>query len=172
MNLLKNVLVVIAATAAVGSVQAQNIFNLEPISPNIQTRSNIYGEGSFADIFNFTVDATHNTLSASTFGLAGDGTRSSTSVTGLQFELFSGFNAPGTAKLFTGLDLNAEILTPGEFSAKISGIVGPLRGGYEFSVAASPEPAEWMLLLAGLVGLGFVARRKLGWTGGMAAAPA
>jgi MYXO-CTERM domain-containing protein len=49
---------------------------------------------------------------------------------------------------------------------RISGMVGPLRGGYEFSVAATPEPAEWMLLLAGLVGLGFIARRKIGLVAG------
>lgn len=167
MNLLKNVLVVIAATAAMGSAHAQNVFNLGPLSPTIQTRTNIYGEGSFADIFNFTVDASYNTVSSKTLALAADGTPSATSVTGLQLELFSGFNAPGTAKLFTGLDLDAVLLTPGEFSARISGTVAPLlRGGYEFSIAATPEPAEWMLLLAGLVGLGFVARRKIGLVAG------
>ena len=166
MNLLKNALVVIAATAAIGSVQAQNTFNLGPLSPTIQTRSNIFGEGSFADVFNFTIDASYNSVSARTLALAADGTPSSTSVTGLQLELFSGFNAPGTARLFTGLELDAAVLTPGEFSARISGMVGPLRGGYEFSVAATPEPAEWMLLLAGLVGLGFVARRKIGLVAG------
>jgi MYXO-CTERM domain-containing protein len=166
MNLLKNVLVVIAATGAMGSAQAQNVFNLGTLSPTIQTRTNIYGAGSFADIYNFTVDASHNSVFSRTLALAADGTPSSTSVTGLQLELFSGFNAPGTARLFTGLDLDAELLTPGEFSARISGMVGPLRGGYEFSVAATPEPAEWMLLLAGLVGLGFIARRKIGLVAG------
>jgi hypothetical protein len=30
----------------------------------------------------------------------------------------------------------------------------------------NPEPAEWMLLLAGLVGLGFIARRKIGLVAG------
>jgi hypothetical protein len=165
MNLLKNVLVVIAATGAMGSALADTT-NLGTLSPTIHTRSKLVGEGSFADIFNFTVDATNNTVFSRTIGLAADGTPSSTSVTGLQFELFSGFNAPGTAKLFTGLNLDAEILTAGEFSARISGTAGRLGGGYEFSIAANPEPAEWMLLLAGLMGLGFVARRKIGLVAG------
>jgi MYXO-CTERM domain-containing protein len=169
MNLLKNVLVVIAAAGAMGSAQA-DVFNLSPLSPTIQTRTNVYGEGSFADIYNFTVDASHNSVFSRTLALAADGTPSSTSVTGLQFELFSGFNAPGTARLFTGLELDSALLTPGEFSARISGTAGRLGGGYEFSVAATPEPAEWMLLLAGLAGLGFVARRKIGGLG--AGAPA
>jgi PEP-CTERM motif-containing protein len=166
MNLLKNLLVVIAATGAMGSAQAQNTFNLGTLSPTIQTQTDIFGAGSFADIFNFTVDASHSMVSSSTVPLAPGGTVSSTSVTGLQLELFSGFNAPGTTPLFTGLNLDAAFLTPGEFSTRISGTAGPLGGGFQFSIAATPEPAEWMLMLAGLVVLGFVARRKIGLVAG------
>jgi MYXO-CTERM domain-containing protein len=165
MNLLKNMLVVIAAIGAMGSAQAQT--NLGTLSPTVQTETHFFGAGSFADIFNFTVDASHNIVSTSTVPLAPNGTISSTSVTGLQLALFSGFNAPGgTTPLFTGLDLNALLLTPGEFSARITGTAGQFGGGIQFSIAASPEPAEWMLLLAGLVGLGFVARRKIGLVAG------
>jgi hypothetical protein len=164
MNLFKKLLVVvmIAATGMMGSAQAQNTFNLDTLSPTVQTRTDIFGAGSFADIFNFTVDATHHTVSTSTIQLAPDGTVSSTSVTGLKLELFSGFNPPvsGATPLITGLDLNAELLTPGDFSVRVSGVAGPAGGGFSFSTAANPEPAEWMLLLAGLVVVGFMARRK------------
>lgn len=161
MNLFKKLLVVamIAATGGLGSAQAQNTFNLGTLSPTVQTRTDIFGAGSFADIFNFTIDASNQTVSSSTIALASDGTVSSTAVTGLQLQLFSGFNAPGTP-LFTGLDLNADVLTPGDFSALISGTAGAGGGGFSFSVAANPEPAEWMMLLAGLVVVGFMARRK------------
>lgn len=166
MNLLKNVLVVIAATGAMASAQAQNTFNLGTLSPTVQTYTDIFGAGSFADIFNFTVDASNNVVSTNTIGLASDGTVSLTSVTGLQLELFSGFNAAGTTPLYTGLNLDAAFLTPGDFSTRISGTAGPLGGGFQFSIAATPEPAEWMLMLAGLVLLGFVARRKIGFVAG------
>ena len=166
MNLLKNLLVVIAATGALGSAQAQ--VNLGTVSPTVQQHTAIFGAGSFADIVNFTVDASHSTVSTSTISLGPDGSVNSTSFTGLRMELFSGFNAPGTAPLFTGLNLEGSLLTPGEFSARISGTAGPLGGGFQFSIAASPspEPAEWMLLLAGLTFLGFIARRRIGFAAG------
>jgi hypothetical protein len=166
MNLLRNVLVVIAATGAMGSAQAQNTFNLNTLSPTVQTRTDIFGAGSFADIFNFTVDASQNAVFTNTVGLARDGTVSSTSVTGLKLELFSGFNAAGTTPLFSGLNLDGALLTAGEFSTRVSGRAGQLGGGFQFSIAANPEPAEWMLMLAGLVLLGFIARRKIGLVAG------
>ena len=161
MNLIKNLLIVFVATGTMGSAQAQNTFNLGTLSPTVQTQTDIFGAGSFADIFNFTVDASNHTVSSSTIQLAPDGTVSSTSITGLKLELFSGFNPSlGATPLFSGLDLNAELLTQGDFSARISGTAGSVGGGFSFSIAANPEPAEWMMLLAGLVVVGFMARRK------------
>jgi hypothetical protein len=166
MNLLKHALVVIAATGAMGSAQAQ--VDLGTLSPTIQTQTSIHGSGAFTDIFNFTVDASNHLVSTSTVGLGPDGSLSSTSVTGLQLQLFSGFNAAGTP-LLTTLDLNAEALTPGQFSALISGTAGPVGGGFQFQVAATPEPAEWLLMLLGLLLTGYIARRRIGF---MAGAPA
>jgi hypothetical protein len=48
-------------------------------------------------------------------------------------------------------------------------MVGTAAGGgqFTFSVAAhNPEPAEWMLMLCGLVVAGFIARRKIGLAAG------
>jgi hypothetical protein len=163
MKLLKNLamVIVIAATGAMGAAQAQTSPdpNLGTLTPTVTERTDFFASGSFADTFNFTIDAAHHMFTGSTvtFSPAGvDATQ--THVTNLQFELFDG---TGTL-LFTGLDLSTS-LDPGNFSARISGTADGLAGGgFQFSVAANPEPAEWMLLLCGLVVAGFIARRKMG----------
>jgi len=155
MKLLKEVLVVIAATGAMGSVQAQtpgNIFNLGTLTPSVIATTDAFASGSFLDTFNFTVDAVHHMVT---------GTTGSTNVTNLQLALF---DSTGTL-LFTGLNLHAD-LTPGNFSARISGDVVASPGQFTFSVAANPEPAEWMLMLFGLLFAGFIARRKIGLVAG------
>jgi hypothetical protein len=155
MKLLKNVLVVIAATAAMGSVQAQtpgNTFDLGTLTPSAIVTTDTFASGSFLDRFNFTVDATNHIVTSTT---------ESTNVANLQLALL---DSTGTL-LFTGLNLNAS-LTPGNFSALISGNVVSSPGTFTFSVAANPEPAEWMLLLSGLLLAGFVARRKIGFVAG------
>jgi hypothetical protein len=155
MKLLKNVLVVIAATGAMGSVQAQtpgNIFDLGLLTPTITSASDVFASGSFVDTFKFSVDATHHTVT---------GTTESKNISNLQLALF---DSAGTL-LFTGVNLNAN-LTPGAFSARISGDVVSSPATLTFSVAANPEPEEWMLLLSGLLLAGFVARRKIGLAAG------
>ena len=165
MKLLKNLLVVIAAMGMVGSGHALAQVNLGTLDPTVKTRTDLFGAGSFMDVFNFTVGATNQNVLSSTVALGPDGTPNATAVTGLSYQLFSGFNAPGTplSNLLidnTGrLDLSA-LLTPGDFSVRISGTAGSVGGGFSFSTAANPEPAEWMMLLAGLVVVGFMARRK------------
>ena len=163
MKLLKNLLVVMAATGMVGSGHALAQVNLGTLDPTVQTRSDLFGAVSFADVFNFTIGATNSNVLSSTVALGPDGTPNATAVTGLKYELFSGFNAPGTplssVLIDSRLDLSA-LLTPGDFSVRISGAAGPAGGGFSFSTAANPEPAEWMMLLAGLVVVGFMARRK------------
>jgi hypothetical protein len=170
MKLLKNLLVAIAATGMMGSVQAQTppVNYLGTLDPTVQTRSHLLGAGSlsFVDVFNFTIGAINRNYSGSTVALGPNGTPSATTVAGLTYALFSGFNAPGTPLSSPilidssgRLDLSA-LLTPGDFSVRISGTAGPVGGGFSFSTAANPEPAEWMMLLAGLVVVGFIARRK------------
>jgi len=155
MRLLKDVLVVIAATGAMGSVQAQtpgNIFDLGTLTPTVITKTDVFASGSFLDTFNFTVDAANHIVTGNTV---------STNVANLQLTLL---DSVGTV-LFTGLNLNAN-LTPGTFSTRISGDVVSSPGQFTFSVAANPEPAEWLLLLFGLLFAGFIARRKIGLVAG------
>ncbi len=156
MKLLKNLLVVIAATGAMGSAQAQtsgNIFNLNPLSPTVQATTDTFASGSFLDTFNFTVDSTNHIVT---------GTTDSTNVSNLKLGLFDSL---GTL-LFTGLNLNAN-LTPGNYQALISGDVVTDPGKFTLSLAANnPEPAEWMLMLCGLVVAGFIARRRIGLVAG------
>jgi len=61
-------------------------------------------------------------------------------------------------------------LTPGNYFVQLAGSVADStvgKGTFTFSVAAhNPEPAEWMLMLCGLVVAGFIARRKIGLAAG------
>jgi len=152
MKLFKNLLVVIAATGVMGSAQAQtpgNIFNLGTLTPTVTATTDAFASGSFLDTFNFTLDATHHIVT---------GTTDSTNVGNLNFQLLDS----GNTLLFTGLNLHQD-LAPGDYHALISGnvITPPGNGQFTFKVAANPEPAEWMLLLCGLVVAGFIARRKI-----------
>lgn len=161
MKLLKDVLVVIAATGAMGSVQAQtpgNIFDLGTLTPSTVVKTDAFASGSFLDTFNFTVDASNHIVT---------GSLESINVANLQLALY---DSAGTL-LFTGVNLNAN-LTPGAFAAQVSGDVVSSPGTFTFSVAANPEPEEWMLLLSGLLLAGFVARRKIGLAAGAPACPA
>src|SRR5207302_293742 len=114
-----------------------------------------FASGSFVDTFNFALDSINHTVQGAT---------SSTNVTNLTVGLF---DSTGTL-LASGLNLNAS-LTPGSYHAVISGDVGTAAGGgaFTFTVAAhNPEPAEWMLMLCGLMVAGFIARRKIGLVAG------
>lgn len=150
MNLLKNLLAVIAATVAMGSAQAQTAgqtFNLGTLTPTVNATTDTFASGSFLDTFNFTIGATNTVFT---------GTTESSNVANLQFQLLDS----GNTLLFTGLNLSG-YLTPGSYYALISGdVASPGNGTFTFSVAASPEPAEWTMLLAGLLVVAFMARRK------------
>jgi len=166
MKLLKNLLVVIAATGVMGSAQAQVPDpNLGALTPTATTRTDFLASGSFADLFNFTVDATHHMFTGSTVKFAPTGVDiNQTNVTGLQFQLK---DLTTGAVLGTGASLHTD-LTPGDtFSMLVTGKAdGPLGGGFLLSVAANPEPAEWMMLLCGFVVAGFIARRKMSLVAG------
>jgi hypothetical protein len=157
MKLLKSLLVMIVVTGAMGSAQAQapgSIFNLGTLTPTatVATDTSLVSTGSFLDRFNFTLGAANHVVT---------GTTDSTNLGGLQLGLYD-----GTGRLvYTGLNFRID-LTPGSYYANISGDVLTAPGKLTFSVAANPEPAEWMLLLCGLVVAGFIARRKIGLAAG------
>jgi hypothetical protein len=165
MNLLKKLLLVIATTGMIGSVQAQ--IDLGILSPTVQDQSGFLTSGSFAEIFNFSIGAEHQGFLGSSIGLASDGTPTIGTISDLTLTLFAGSNATGpiqgsvTSANGSLIDLSGT-LAQGDYSLRISGLIadGALGGGYKLSVSAAPEPAEWMMLLAGLVAVGFMARRK------------
>lgn len=165
MNLLKKLLLVIATTGMMGSVQAQ--IDLGILSPTVQERTGFFTSGSFADIFNFSIGAEHQGFLGSSVGLATDGTPTIGTIGDLTLTLFAGSNATGpiqgsvTSANGSLIDLSGA-LVQGDYSARVSGLIadGALGGGYRLSVSAAPEPAGWMLLLAGLVVVAFIARRK------------
>jgi len=136
-----------------GSAQAQtpgSIFDLGTLTPTatVATDTSLVSTGSFLDRFNFTLDATHHMVT---------GTTDSTNLGSLQLGLYDSTGA----LLYTGLNFHTD-LTPGSYFTRISGDVITSPGQFTFSVAANPEPAEWMLMLCGLVMAGFIARRKIG----------
>ena len=168
MTLLKNLLVVIAAAGVMESAQAQ-VPNpdLGILSPAAKTETGFRTSGSFADIFNFSIGADHHGFLGTAVGLATDGTQKIGAISDLTLTLFAGSNATGpiqgsvTSTNGSLIDL-ASALVQGDYSARISGLIADstLGGGYQFVASANPEPAEWTLLLAGLVVVGFIARRR------------
>ena len=162
MKLLKNLLAVIAATGAMGSAQAQT--DLGALTPTQSIRTDFGASGtSFADLFTFSVDSTNHIFTGSTTAFAPPGV-TGTSITGLQFVLRDSMGK----ELFTGASLIDTALTPGSFSMLVTGKAdGVSGGGFRLAVAShNPEPAEWMLMLCGLVVAGFIARRKIGLAAG------
>lgn len=151
MKVLRNVLVVIAAAGAMGSVQAQipgEVLDLGTLSPTVTTKTKTYASGSFLDTFNFTISAINRYYTGDT---------ESTNISNLKVDLY---NSEGRL-LHSGLKVQTQ-LDPGDFYAKISGNVVSDPGTFAFSVSATPEPAEWMLMLLGLLVLGYFARHKIG----------
>lgn len=169
MKLLRNLMVVIAATGMMGSVQAQtDVLDLGILSPSVQTQTGFVTSGSFSDIFNFSIGAEHQGFLGSAVGLASDGTPTIGSISNLTLDVFAGSNATGpiqgSVASTNGSLINLSgALAEGAYSLRVSGLAnGALGGGYQLSVSAAPEPALWMMLLAGLGLVGFVARRRAG----------
>jgi hypothetical protein len=160
MNLLKKLAVVVAASVGwMGAVQATT-YELGTLSPTVQQETEFYAEGTtFADIYNFTVGAEYQTVFASAVGTSAE----QTSISNLTLTFYSADGSVvGEVSSSNGslIDLSSAFLS-GDYSVHVSGIAdGSLGGGYDFSIAAVPEPAEWAMLLAGLAVLGFIAKRK------------
>jgi hypothetical protein len=166
MNLLKKLLAVIASAGMMASAHATT-YDMGTLSPTVQEQSAFYGSGSFMDIYNFSVSAEQGALLASAVSYTPSGISTDiTHVTALTIAIYGGADGTGsvlgTASSSNGSLLDySNVLATGTFSAKVSGLAdGLVGGGYNFSIAAVPEPSGWMMLLAGLVVVGFMARRK------------
>jgi hypothetical protein len=163
MNRVRQQVVVIAAAAMMGSAQAaETVNNLGTLTRTVAPSS---AATPFSTIFNFTVAAGQRTVVASAASYTPE--RSSAGyVTDLTLTLYAGSDATG-AQLATvpsqsgaTSDLSHTYAT-GRYSARVSGLTaGQLGGGFQFSVAADPEPSGWVTLLCGLVVVAFIARRK------------
>lgn len=173
MSLLKRSLAVaLAASAAwIGSAHATTTYDAGILSPSVYQEAEFYSTGgvSFADVCNFTVGTEYDTVLVQGISYSPDGV-SGGHVSNLTLSLFDAEGAQvGTWTSTDGSLIDQSgVLAAGSYSLQISGLAdGAAGGGYQFSVAAVPEPAEWMMLLAGLAVLGFIARRK---TAGLMAA--
>jgi hypothetical protein len=161
MNLTRNLLVAVAATGVIGSAQAAAPVYLGTLTPAVLLGTGTYATATtFTDIFNFTVGAKYQTVLASAIGTSAP----LTSVSNLMLTIYSSDRSVvGRVSSSNGslIDLSGFLLA-GSYSAEVSGLAnGSLGGGYRFSVSATPEPAEWMLLMCGLMVAGFIARQKM-----------
>src|SRR2546428_7756261 len=167
MNLFRQLIAVVAAAAAMGSVQAQvpNLGTLSP-TPDVVTSTSITS-GTFADIFNFSIGTDFHGFLGSTVGLDTSGTPTIGTIDNLTLTLFAGSNATGPIQGSVAsangslIDLSGA-LAQGDYSVKVAGLVhdATLGGAYRVSVSADPEPAGWRVMSARRrIGV-FITRRK------------
>lgn len=67
-------------------------------------------------------------------------------------------------KIGGGTTSFSALIEPGKYSLKLLGTVGEVPSGYAgvMSAVPVPEPAEWMMILAGVAMMGFVVSRRRG----------
>lgn len=166
MNPVRKLFVVIALAGMMGSAQAAP-FELGTLGSTTQQNTQIFPTSeplAFEDIYNFTIGDLH-TLLASAVGHTPEGTTPEEAhVSNLSLSLFASADGSSLGSVSsasgTQVDLSQNLVS-GNYFLKVSGIAdGSLGGAYQFSIAAVPEPAEWMMLVAGLLLMGFIARRK------------
>lgn len=128
---------------------------------------------SFAEYANFVIDtnselnAAANTYSLSFFGL------NLININNLMVAVWSsthpdeGGDAGAPIGIFAGDNVTTSLgtLGAGEYHLDITGTLGPTAVGGQYSVAlnavpAIPEPQTYALMLAGLAGVAFMARRR------------
>ena len=181
MKILKQLLVVIASAGVTGSAQAMDPA-FHPDTPPLSVEQWIDSRGtpgasmsySFMDIASFTIGTNGRAPIASTASRAPEGFSAGLAhATDPTLSLFAGPESAGSA-LGAAIPPNGAMidtateLVPSGISARVPGIADGQPGGAAFglTVAAVPEPAEWMLLLSSLVFVAFIARRKTSWATG------
>jgi len=158
--------------AMAGPAMAQ--VDLGTLSPTVEQRTGFYSSGSFSDVFNFSIGAENHGFVGIADSFSGGNPVGVTHVSNLTLTLYAGSNATGaiqgsvTSANGSLIDLSG-LLAQGTYSARISGLAdGALGGGYQFSVSANPEAAEWMMILFGLVLVGLIVRRRTSMLAGSA----
>jgi hypothetical protein len=171
---MKLLLAMAFAVVMAGSAIAQT--DLGALSPSVEQRTGFYGSGSFSDVFNFSIGTEYHGFAGIVDSFSGGNAPGATHVSNLTLTLYAGSNATGpiqgsvTSANGSLIDLSG-LLAQGSYSARISGLAdGSLGGGYQFSVSANPEAAEWMMLLFGLVLVTFIVRRRSSLMAGSAIA--
>lgn len=153
-----------AAALAVGlyaAPAAAATYTVGPLSASPYVHSAVLPAGSFLDVYNFSVTSPAQ-VGASAVSL--DLLLQSIDllhIGNLSLSLYDGSNALlGT---WGGSPVNLDtLLGAGNYRVDVSGNADGLSGGaYLFSIAAIPEPEQWMLFAAGLGLLGaMVVRRR------------
>ena len=170
MHLLINLLVVVAAMGAIGSVradQARSPGMPATAHPGSHFASEVSASYSVADVVNLPAGAEYRRVARGTFGRAPDMTSVDLSDVADSVPVAdAGTNAGGSlldavsALNVTVDDLSAGVV-PGDFPASRSGSSAPAAGArFPFSIAEMPDPTDWMTLLCGLAVVAFMARRK------------
>ncbi|QEL65373.1 hypothetical protein OTERR_18970 [Oryzomicrobium terrae] len=160
-----------AAFAATGQTYTTSV---SPGSPIVYNFNHAGESGSFFDTLNFNLTGTGIAASAVSIQLGNGG--SIFGISNLTGTLWDNFHPLGnfTYGTFPGNNGTFTFNLPGsgqyhiDFTGDITGAAG---GSYLVSVAAVPEPAEWLMMLGGLGMLGVVARRRLRLNSGFAAMP-
>ncbi|MGH8707223.1 MAG: FxDxF family PEP-CTERM protein [Burkholderiales bacterium] len=169
MGQLKKFAVVLAASMGCMGVAQAATFEAGALSPSIFENTAIFPSSTplaFEDIYSFTI-ADFQTLlaSATSTTTTPEGTTiEQAHISNLSLSLFASVDGSSLGSVSAGsgnqVDLSQNLVA-GDYFLKVSGVTdGSLGGAYQFSIAAVPEPGEWMMLLAGLAVLGFIAKRK------------
>lgn len=121
--------------------------------------------GSFADTFNFHLNATADLSSAVSLLNLDLGTSSILHIDSPLLSLFSVAN-PGSIIASGTTNVFASSLSAGDYFVKFTGNANGLAGGnylmgiYSVVATAVPEPEQWAMLLAGLLICGVASRRN------------
>jgi hypothetical protein len=161
MSLLKKLAVMVAISVGwMGSAQAA-AFEADTLSPSVYENTATFPSSTplpFEDIYNFTIGDEFQTLLASATSTTPEG------ISDLSLSLFASVDGSPLGSISAGSGTQVDLsqaLVSGDYFLKVSGVAdGSLGGAYQVSIAAVPEPAEWMMLLAGLAVLGFIAKRR------------
>lgn len=156
-------LVAIAAAAFLGSAQAgANSSELGTRLPSTLTQTGFFAAGgSFADIYTFTIGAQYGVLATGAAGYPAAGAGNVRDQA-----QYRGAVGTGPARSAVASSIGGAI----DYSTLLAASTRPVRdaehadgqagGADKFPMIAIPEPPDWTMLFAGLVVVGFMARRK------------